>query len=289
MNIATILSHGTRTLRPHSDSPRLDAEILLGKVLGLSRAALVARNDESIGGDSEESYAELLDQRRAGMPVAYLIGTREFWSLTLRVSPGVLVPRPETEILVEQALRMKSPNDPCAVLDLGTGSGAVALAIASERPHWSVTAVDVSPLALRIAQQNAQALEICNVEWHLGSWFDPLPSRRFDLIVGNPPYVAADDPALAALAAEPQLALNAGPTGLEALAAIIAEAPAHLNARGWLLLEHGRDQSPAVVSLLERQGMSGIRTVPDFAGCARVTLACAASSTFITHNNRKLS
>jgi release factor glutamine methyltransferase len=277
MNIATILSHGTRTLKPHSDSPRLDAEILLGKVLGLSRAALVARNDESLAGDSEESYADLLEQRRSGMPVAYLIGTREFWSLTLRVSPDVLVPRPETEILVEQALRMKSPNDPCEVLDLGTGSGAVALAIASERPHWSVTAVDVSPLALRIAQQNAQALEICNVDWRLGSWFDPLPARRFDLIVGNPPYVAGDDPALAALTAEPQLALNAGPTGLEALAAIIAEAPAHLNARGWLLLEHGLTQAPAVVSLLLQQGMSGIRTVPDFAGCARVTLACAAS------------
>jgi release factor glutamine methyltransferase len=277
MNIATILSHGARTLRPHSDSPRLDAEILLGKVLGLSRAALVARNDESLAGDSEESYADLLEQRRSGMPVAYLIGTREFWSLTLRVSPDVLVPRPETEILVEQALRMKSPNDPCEVLDLGTGSGAVALAIASERPHWSVTAVDVSPLALRIAQQNAQALEICNVDWRLGSWFDPLPARRFDLIVGNPPYVAGDDPALAALTAEPQLALNAGPTGLEALAAIIAEAPAHLNARGWLLLEHGLTQAPAIVSLLLQQGMSGIRTVPDFAGCARVTLACAAS------------
>jgi len=277
MNIATILSHGTRTLKPHSDSPRLDAEILLGKVLGLSRAALVARNDESLAGDSEESYADLLEQRRSGMPVAYLIGTREFWSLTLRVSPDVLVPRPETEILVEQALRMKSPNDPCEVLDLGTGSGAVALAIASERPHWSVTAVDVSPLALRIAQQNAQALEICNVDWRLGSWFDPLPARRFDLIVGNPPYVAGDDPALAALTAEPQLALNAGPTGLEALAAIIAEAPAHLNARGWLLLEHGLTQAPAIVSLLLQQGMSGIRTVPDFAGCARVTLACAAS------------
>ena len=277
MNIATILSHGTRTLKPHSDSPRLDAEILLGKVLGLSRAALVARNDESLAGASEESYADLLEQRRSGMPVAYLIGTREFWSLTLRVSPDVLVPRPETEILVEQALRMKSPNDPCEVLDLGTGSGAVALAIASERPHWSVTAVDVSPLALRIAQQNAQALEICNVDWRLGSWFDPLPARRFDLIVGNPPYVAGDDPALAALTAEPQLALNAGPTGLEALAAIIAEAPAHLNARGWLLLEHGLTQAPAIVSLLLQQGMSGIRTVPDFAGCARVTLACAAS------------
>jgi release factor glutamine methyltransferase len=277
MNIATILSHGARTLRPHSDSPRLDAEILLGKVLGLSRAALVARNDESLAGDDERCYAELIDQRRAGMPVAYLTGTREFWSLPLRVSPGVLVPRPETEILVEQALRMKSRNDPCAVLDLGTGSGAVALAIASERPHWSITAVDVSPIALRVAQQNAQALEICNIDWHLGSWFEPLQSRRFDLIVANPPYVAADDPALAALIAEPQLALDGGPTGLEALAAIIAEAPAHLHARGWLLLEHGATQAPAVVSLLERQGMSGIRTVPDFAGCARVTLACAGS------------
>jgi len=273
MNIAETLSLGTRTLSPHSDSPRLDAEMLLGKVLGLSRTALMAHDDACLADDSERAYAELIAQRTAGMPVAYLTGTREFWSLTLNVSPAVLVPRPETEILVEQALRLRSRNDPCAVLDLGTGSGAVALAIAAERPNWSVTGVDVSALALSVARQNALMFDIFNVDWRLGSWFDGLQARRFDLIVSNPPYIPGGDPALAALAAEPKLALTPGPTGLEALTAIISQAAAHLNDRGWLLLEHGWDQAPSVVTLLARQGMSGIRTVPDFSGKPRVTLA----------------
>ena len=273
MNIAKILNLGTSSLSPHSDSPRLDAEILLGKVLGLSRAALIAHDGDTLADDSERAYAELIAKRTAGMPVAYLTGTREFWSLSLNVSPGVLVPRPETEVLVEQALRLKSPNDPCSVLDLGTGSGAIALAIASERPHWMVTGVDISPVALNVARQNARALDICNVDWALGSWFERVQGRRFDLIVSNPPYVAGADPALAALAAEPALALTPGPTGLEALAAIISQAVAHLGEHGWLLLEHGSDQARQVVTLLERQGMSSIRTVPDFAGKPRVTLA----------------
>jgi release factor glutamine methyltransferase len=273
MNIAETLSLATRSLSAHSDSPRLDAEMLLGKILGLSRTALIAHDDDALNDDSERAYAELIAQRTAGTPVAYLTGSREFWSLTLSVSPAVLVPRPETEILVEQALRLRSRNDPCSVLDLGTGSGAVALAIAAERPNWSVTGVDISPLALRVARQNAVALDIFNVDWRLGSWFDGMLAQRFDLIVGNPPYVASGDPALAALSAEPVLALTPGPTGLEALAAISSQVVAHLNERGWLLLEHGSDQAPSVANLLAQQGMSGIRTVPDFAGKSRVTLA----------------
>jgi release factor glutamine methyltransferase len=281
MNIAKILSLGTSSLSPHSDSPRLDAEILLGKVLGLSRAALIAHDGDALADDSERAFAELIAKRTAGTPVAYLTGTREFWSLSLNVSPGVLIPRPETEVLVEQALRLKSPNDPCSVLDLGTGSGAIALAIATERPHWMVTGIDISPVALNVARQNARTLDICNLDWALGSWFEPVPGRRFDLIVSNPPYVAGADPALAALAAEPALALTPGPTGLEALAAIISQAVAHLSEHGWLLLEHGSEQARQVVSLLEGQGMSSIRTVPDFAGKPRVTLAT------IHHTQRK--
>jgi release factor glutamine methyltransferase len=165
------------------------------------------------------------------------------------------------------------------VLDLGTGSGAVALAIAAERPNWSVTGVDISALALGVARKNAMALDIFNVDWRLSSWFDGLQGRRFDLIVGNPPYVAGGDPALAALAAEPALALTPGPTGLEALSIIIAQAAAYLNDGGWLLLEHGSDQAGAACALFERHGMSGIRTVPDFAGHPRVTLATLASAT----------
>jgi release factor glutamine methyltransferase len=275
MNIAQILSLGTRTLSPHSESPRLDAEILLGKVLGLSRAALITHDRDTLADDSERVYAELIAKRSAGTPVAYLTGTREFWSLTLNVSPGVLVPRPETEVLVEQALRLKSPNDPCSVLDLGTGSGAIALAIAAERPHWMVTGIDISSVALNVARQNARALDICNVDWALGSWFERVHGRRFDLIVSNPPYVAGGDLALAALAAEPALALTPGPTGLEAFSTIISQAAAYLNDHGWLLLEHGSDQACSVAALLEQHGMRSIRTVADFAGKPRVTFASA--------------
>jgi release factor glutamine methyltransferase len=273
MNIADTLTLGTRTLSTHSDSPRLDAELLLGKVLGLSRAALIARDDAALAADSELAYVDMIAQRTAGTPVAYLTGTREFWSLTLRVSPAVLVPRPETEVLVEQALHLKLRNEPCAVLDLGTGSGAVALAIAAERPNWNITGTDVSPQALSVARENAHSLELANVDWCLSSWFDALPARRYDLIVSNPPYVASGDPALAALSAEPTLALVSGPTGLEALEAIISRAAAHLNERGWLLLEHGWDQAASVAALLARQGFTRIRTVADYSGKSRVTLA----------------
>jgi release factor glutamine methyltransferase len=273
MNIADTLSLGTRTLTAHSDSPRLDAEMLLGKVLGLSRAALIAHDATALAADSERAYADMIAQRSAGVPVAYLTGTREFWSLTLSVSPAVLVPRPETEVLVEQALHLKSRNEPCALLDLGTGSGAVALAIAVERPDWNITGGDVSPLALSVARANAHALDLSNIDWRLGSWFDAVPAQRFDLIVSNPPYVASGDPALTALSAEPALALTPGPTGLEALTAIISQAAAHLNERGWLLLEHGWDQAPSVAALLARQGLTHIRTVADFSGKSRVTLA----------------
>jgi release factor glutamine methyltransferase len=273
MNIADSLDLGTRTLSAHSDSPRLDAELLLGKVLGLSRAALIAHDDQALADDGMRAYADMIARRSAGTPVAYLTGTREFWSLTLRVSPAVLVPRPETEVLVEQALHFKSRNEPCEVLDLGTGSGAVALAIAAERPNWSITAADISPQALSVARENARALDLSNVDWCLGSWFEAVPGRRFDLIVSNPPYVASGDPALTALSAEPKLALTPGPTGLEACAAIISRSAAHLKDRGWLLLEHGWDQAPSVAALLAEADFRRIRCVADFSGKSRVTLA----------------
>jgi release factor glutamine methyltransferase len=273
--VATItesVTHASQALRAHSESPRLDAELLLAKVLGLPRSALITRGDQQLGSDHELAYAKLIRERAGGAPVAYLTGEREFWSLPLRVSPAVLDPRPETECLVEQALAAMPRNEDCTVLDLGTGSGAIALSLAHERPHWDITAVDVSAAALEIASGNAGSLGLAQIHWRLSHWFDALAGRRFNLIVSNPPYIADGDPALAALGAEPALALVSGPTGLEALRAIIAAAPKHLQPRGLLALEHGMAQASAVAQLLQQHSFDSIRTHHDFSGKPRVTL-----------------
>jgi len=248
-------------------------------VLGVPRSGLMTRHDELVAVEGERAYASLIARRLQGAPVAYLTGTREFWSLALSVTPAVLVPRPETELLVELALELMpnlqacpSPQPARSVLDLGTGSGAVALAIASERPRSRVTGIDISQPALDIASHNAHSLGLSHIDWRLGSWFEPVPGERFDVIVANPPYVAAADPALEQLSAEPAIALCAGPTGLEALAAIAGGAASHLHEHGWLILEHGSDQAPLVAQLLERHGFTGIRSHLDFSGRPRVTL-----------------
>jgi release factor glutamine methyltransferase len=271
MTVADMVSHGARTLEVHSDSPRLDAELLLGQALGVPRASLAAHPESAVCEATQRRFARLLARRAAGEPIAYLLGTREFWSLPLRVTPAVLVPRPETELLVERALSLENAAGALRVLDLGTGSGAIALALAAERPDWRLTAVDISAEALNVAKDNARALNCAGIDWRRGSWFDAVPGRRFDLIVSNPPYVAAGDPVLGQLAAEPQLALASGPTGLEALSAIIDKSGAHLHAHGTLILEHGRAQAAAVAALLARHGFTEIRTHIDFSGNPRVT------------------
>jgi release factor glutamine methyltransferase len=270
--IAEAVKNAALTLEAHSESPRLDAELLLATLLGLPRSALIARGNESVALSDENAYAELVAKRAGGVPVAYLTGSREFWSLPLKVSPAVLVPRPDTEILVERALALLSHDAVCSVLDLGTGSGAIALSLAHERPHWAITAVDSSAAALEVAAQNAQRLGLSRVRWRLGSWFHPVPAERFHLIVANPPYIAANDPALTALCAEPATALIAGPTGLEALRDIVAQAPGHLHAHGALALEHGLTQAQDVAQLLQEHGFDSIRTYSDFSGRPRVTL-----------------
>jgi release factor glutamine methyltransferase len=265
------LKDAVRSLIAHSSSAQLDAEVLLSHVLGVDRAALIARGSNLLADEDLAVYRDLLERRKAGMPVAYLTGRREFWSLPLKVTPAVLVPRPETEMLVEIALQHLPQSEQRAVLDLGTGSGAVALAIASERPRARVVAVDVSPGAFYLARDNARTLALPNVTFRLGSWFEPVPGEVFDVVVANPPYVADGDPALAALAAEPQLALVAGPAGLDALEAIIAKAPRHLSRGGWLVLEHGSSQQQAVAELLERRGFVDIACHSDYSGLPRVT------------------
>jgi release factor glutamine methyltransferase len=270
--LAESVRRAARELDQASDSARLDAELLMGKVLGLSRAALMARGDEILAADSCSAFSRLIAQRLTGAPVAYLTGIREFWSLPLAVTPAVLVPRPETETLVELALGLLPPDRQRSILDLGTGSGAIALAIASERPACRMTAVDVSPEALRVAIGNARTVGLAHIDWRCGSWFDAVPGERFDLIAANPPYVASADPALELLAAEPMLALTSGPTGMEALCAIAANAPHHLQQSGWLLLEHGDAQAEQVAALLQDNGFSGIHTHLDVSGKPRVTL-----------------
>jgi release factor glutamine methyltransferase len=275
--VTDILQSAARALDGSSDSARLDAELLLGKILGVPRANLIARGGEPVDGETERAFAHLIDERLRGAPVAYLTGTREFWSLPLRVTPAVLVPRPETEVLVDLALQRLPRDRWNSVLDLGTGSGAIALAIASERPSSRVTGVDISPSALDVAKQNSRDLGLSHIDWRLGSWFDPVPGERFDMIVANPPYVAAADPALEKLQAEPAIALCVGPTGFEALSAIAGAAAAHLHKDGWLILEHGSEQAPAVARLLERHGFARISSHLDFAGKPRVTLGTVHS------------
>ena len=265
------LSDLRRRLAGITASAAIDAEILLAHVLGCSRAALATRPEQQLTRVQLQVLAALAERRLAGEPVAYLTGRREFWSLDLEVTPAVLVPRPETELLVELALQgLRSVVGP-ELLDLGTGSGAIALAIASERPDASVTAVDASVAALALAGRNATRLGIAHIRFLHGSWYEPLEARRFHAIVANPPYIADEDPDLAALAYEPREALAAGPRGLDALAVVCAGAKLHLHDRGALIVEHSAAQGSAVRTLCTGGGLSCVKTHRDLAGLERAT------------------
>jgi len=254
-----------------SPTAALDAELLVARVLGICRASLAADPGRALAPEELFALESFARRRLAGEPVAYLTGRREFWSLDLEVTPDVLVPRPETELLVERALAVIAGLARPAVLDLGTGSGAIALAIASVRPDAAVTATDRSAAALAVAKRNAARLGFENVRFIHGDWFAPLAGTRFDAIVSNPPYVAADDPALVALAHEPRLALVADAGGLASLATVTAGACAHLLPGGRLLLEHGAGQGSAVRDLLRAAGFAGVETRRDLAGHERAS------------------
>ena len=265
-----------RQLARVSPSAALDAELLLAHVLDCSRAALAARGEQALSAAQRRALDALVARRFAGEPVAYLTGRREFWSLELEVTPDVLVPRPETELLVEITLAALGTVERPTVLDLGTGSGALALAIASERPDALLTAVDASAAALAVAARNAARLRIENVRFLAGSWYDPVGAERFHAIVANPPYVGQHDPALAALVHEPRSALAAGSRGLDAIATICAGAAAHLREGGMLVVEHGANQGTAVRELLAGGGLCQVTTHRDLAGLPRATRASAA-------------
>lgn len=276
--IAELLRDAVRRLESVSNSARLDAELLLARAIDVPRSYLVAHPEDTLDPAAIGRLGESLARRLAGEPMAYIRGTQEFWSLELIVSPATLVPRPETERLVELALTEMPRRWDRPILDLGTGSGAIALAIASERPLSDVVAVDASPEALAVARLNAHQLGIGNVSFLEGDWTAPVADRRFPLIVSNPPYVRDDDPALEALAAEPALALCAGLDGLAAIRRLAIDCVAIIEDSGLLIIEHGFDQREAVASILASCGWESIRCYDDYAGKPRVTCARHAAS-----------
>jgi release factor glutamine methyltransferase len=252
---------------------RADAELLLLHVLRQPRGWLFTHAGDELDTDVQTAFSALVERRAAGEPVAYISGVRGFWSLDLEVTPATLIPRPETELLVELALQRLPRDTACAVADLGTGSGAIALAIAHERPHAQVTATDASAAALAVAQRNAQRHAIRNVAFMHGDWLAPLAGQQFDLIVSNPPYIEADDPHLVEgdLRYEPASALAPGDDGLDDIRRIVAAARAHLQPGGWLMFEHGWNQGEVSRVLLGDAGYAGVFTTQDLEQRDRVS------------------
>lgn len=271
--IGELLAEITRGLTVISDSPRLDAEILVGRAIDMPRSYLFAHSDDCLDEAAIARLRQTVERRMAGEPMAYITGIREFWSMELAVSPATLVPRPETEILVDHALRAIPRTAAWRILDLGTGSGAIALAIARERPLSDVAAIDCSAAALQVAQLNARQLAVPNVTFIEGDWTRAVKDDVFDLIVSNPPYVRDDDAALSQLKSEPLMALAAGSDGLDAIRILARDCGAILKPGGLLALEHGAEQSASVAELLATHAWLNIACHKDYAGLPRVTTA----------------
>jgi release factor glutamine methyltransferase len=273
LSIRQYLEDGSAILSRISDSPRLDAELLMGLVLRKPRAYLHAWPDRDLTLPQAGLYERLLRRRFAGEPIAYITGVREFWSMPLRINPHVLIPRPDTELLVERALERLPADEDTRLLDLGAGSGAVALAIARERPRCQVVGVDISHFALEVARLNTSIQKLGNVEFRESNWFDAVRGEKFHVVVGNPPYVAEDDPHLERgdVRFEPRVALEAGEGGMDAFRAILDRAHNYIYRQGWLLLEHGPDQHMPLRRLLEAQHYYDITVHKDAAGHDRVT------------------
>jgi len=274
-SLATALQSATHTLTLVSDSARLDAEILLSHLLGETRSFLYTWPDKKLTHTQAQQFGDLIDRRHNGEPIAYITERQAFWSLDLEVSPDTLIPRPETETLVEVALQYIPDNKTCDIADLGTGSGAIALAIAHERPSCNIIACDQSKAALDIAHKNAERLNISNITFHESDWLTDIDNPRLDIIISNPPYVDGDDIHLQQgdVRFEPLSALSPGQDGLLSIREIIKQATLALNEDGWLLLEHGYRQATAVRECFESHHFKNIRTVNDLADNERVTLA----------------
>ena len=269
--IKQILTEARTTLT--SPDARLEAELLLEAICAISRSRQFSHPDEQLREDQFEQYKSALERRLSGEPLAHITGRRGFWDVDLRVTPDVLIPRSDTEILVEQALQRIPYNARWQIADLGTGSGAIAIVIARERPQCELTATDNSAAALALARENATALGVNNISFVAGSWGQPLKLRQFDVILSNPPYIRTDDPHMLRgdLPAEPIQALVSGSDGLDAIRRIIEDSATSLKPNGWLLLEHGYDQAAEVSALLQHADFNEIFTQKDYGGNSRVT------------------
>ncbi len=264
----------SKRLVAYSDSPRIDAEQLISAATAKNRTALFAYPDSPLNQQQRVILKNYIRQRQLGYPIAYIVGYKEFWSLDFMVTPDVLVPRPETECIVEWVLNQFSTKKKIRLLDLGTGSGAIAISIADARPKWEITAVDQSQKALNIAKQNAQKHDTNHIKFLHGNWCDPLPkNQQYNIIVSNPPYIAENDTHLPKLSKEPINALLAGHDGLSAIKKIIFQANSRLCNQGWLVLEHGYNQAEQVSALLHQQQYSCIQSHTDLAGILRITVA----------------
>ena len=255
-----------------SDDARLDSQVLLAYALNVSRTWLFTWPDKALDGATLTAFNALIEERKSGTPIAYITGYRDFWSLRLKVTPDTLIPRADTELLVETALTLKNVEKPCDVIDLGTGTGAIALSLANECPSWRITATDINPETLAVAKENAQTLEVA-VSFKESAWFDAI-NDRYDLVISNPPYIESDDPHLQQgdLRFEPAGALASGQDGLDDIRLLVQQALKHLKKDGYLLLEHGYQQAEAVRSLMAKAGYIDIETHQDIEDRDRVTL-----------------
>ena len=277
LKIAQILARDQarliETLGLEKREARLETQVLLSHALSVSKVFLIAHSDDHLLPEQEYRYTSLIERRLKGEPIAYILGEREFYSLPFKVTPAVLIPRPETELLVELALTYIAQDKPCQVLDLGTGSGAVAITIAKHRPFSSLTAVDHSADALAVARENAAKLGVNAIDFIQSDWYSALSVKKFDIIVANPPYISKNDPHLTQgdLRFEPRMALTDGQDGLACIRAIIAGASEHLMSNGMLFFEHGYDQASACQELLKQHGFEQITSHSDLGGISRIT------------------